>query len=195
MDQSRRNFFLGAGAGAATIGATALTPASAEAAEARRGGDAANRWGMVVDVRKCVGCQACTVSCIMENDVPANSFRTIVSTYEVTEDGTTGTYMLPRLCNHCEDAPCIPVCPTGATFQRKDGIVVVDNTVCVGCAYGARAHVIGVKRQPDAPEIGAGINLNDLGLPDPTRKGASIWVDPIAGTSVRQGIPAQLERV
>lgn len=61
--------------------------------------------------------------------------------------------------------------------------------------YGARAHVIGGRSQPEVPEIGAGINLNDLGLADPTRQGASVWVDPIAGTAVRQGIPAQLERV
>ncbi|WP_042698456.1 sulfate reduction electron transfer complex DsrMKJOP subunit DsrO [Azospirillum sp. B506] len=137
MDQSRRNFCLGFGA--ATVGAATLSPAPAEAIAAREGGDPAHRWGMVVDVRKCVGCQACTVACIMENDVPENSFRTIVSTYEVTEQGRSGTYMLPRLCNHCEDPPCIPVCPTGATFQREDGIVVVDNTVCVGCAYCVQA--------------------------------------------------------
>lgn len=61
--------------------------------------------------------------------------------------------------------------------------------------FGARAHVIGDRRQPDVPEIAAGINLNDLGLVDPTRVGASVWVDPIAGTAVRQGIPARLERV
>ncbi|SMH28728.1 molybdopterin dinucleotide binding domain-containing protein [Azospirillum agricola] len=61
--------------------------------------------------------------------------------------------------------------------------------------YGARPHVIGGKSQPAVPEIGAGVNLNDLGLADPTRQGASVWVDPIAGTSVRQGIPARLERI
>ncbi|AWK89126.1 molybdopterin-dependent oxidoreductase [Azospirillum thermophilum] len=61
--------------------------------------------------------------------------------------------------------------------------------------YGARPHRIGDHRQPDMPEIAAGINLNDLGLADPTRKGASVWVDPVAGTAVRQGIPARLERI
>ncbi|WP_029010084.1 molybdopterin dinucleotide binding domain-containing protein [Azospirillum halopraeferens] len=61
--------------------------------------------------------------------------------------------------------------------------------------YGARPHVIGGTRQPDVPEIGAGINLNDLGIADPTRAGASVWVDPIAGSAVRQGIPARLERL
>ncbi|HYH23170.1 MAG TPA: 4Fe-4S dicluster domain-containing protein [Azospirillum sp.] len=137
MDRSRRNFFTGVSA--ATVGVAALTALPQAAAADRRQGDPAQRWAMVVDVRKCVGCQACTVACIMENDVPENSFRTIVSTYEVTEQGKAGSYMLPRLCNHCEDPPCIPVCPTGATFQRRDGIVVVDNSVCVGCAYCVQA--------------------------------------------------------
>lgn len=147
MDRSRRNFFreaataaVGAATvGAATVGAATLAALPAEAAPPRHGGDPAHRWAMVVDLRKCVGCQACTVACIMENAVPENSFRTIVSTYEVTEEGRSASYMLPRLCNHCENPPCVPVCPTGATFQRQDGIVVLDNSVCVGCAYCVQA--------------------------------------------------------
>lgn len=97
------------------------------------------RWGMVVDLARCIGCQACTVSCIMENAVPPDSLRTIVNSYEVTKDGVVGMAMLPRLCNHCADAPCLPVCPVGATFQRADGIVVVDADRCVGCAYCVQA--------------------------------------------------------
>ena len=61
--------------------------------------------------------------------------------------------------------------------------------------YGARPHQIGGHSQPSVPEIGAGINLNDLGIADPSRAGASVWVDPISGTAVRQGIPAKLERL
>ena len=101
--------------------------------------DGNHRWAMVVDLQKCIGCQACTLACIMENAVPENSFRTLVSTYEVHEGAHTGTYMLPRLCNHCEEPPCIPVCPVGATFKRADGIVVVDGDRCVGCAYCVQA--------------------------------------------------------
>ncbi len=135
MIQSRRNFLRALPA--ITVGA-ALAPAPAIASAAWEG-DGKHRWAMVVDVRKCIGCQACTVSCIMENAVPENSFRTIVSTYEVHEGSQSGTYMLPRLCNHCANPPCIPVCPVGATFQRKDGIVVVDGDRCVGCAYCVQA--------------------------------------------------------
>lgn len=99
-------------------------------------------WAMLVDVAKCIGCQACTMSCIQENAVPEGSFRTVVSTYSVAlaeAEQPAGTHMLPRLCNHCDEPPCIPVCPVGATFKRADGIVVVDGDRCVGCAYCVQA--------------------------------------------------------
>lgn len=131
--ESRRNFLRALPA--ITAGAV-MAPAPAIASAQ---GESKHRWAMVVDVQKCIGCQACTVSCIMENDVPVNSFRTVTSTYEVHDGKSTGTYMLPRLCNHCDEPPCIPVCPVGATFQRKDGIVVVDGDRCVGCAYCVQA--------------------------------------------------------
>ncbi|WP_409567720.1 sulfate reduction electron transfer complex DsrMKJOP subunit DsrO [Rugamonas sp. DEMB1] len=132
MIESRRKFLRALPAISAGV---ALAPAPAIGAT----GKGKQRWAMVVDVRKCIGCQACTVSCIMENAVPENSFRTIVSTYEVKDGKQCGTYMLPRLCNHCEQPPCVPVCPVGATFQRGDGVVVVDGERCVGCAYCVQA--------------------------------------------------------
>ena len=136
MIESRRSFLRALPA--ITVGA-AIAPLPGKAAMAATQGEGGQRWAMVVDVRKCIGCQACTVSCIMENAAPENSFRTVVSTYEVKEDKRCGTYMLPRLCNHCANPPCIPVCPVGATFQRKDGVVVVDGDRCVGCAYCVQA--------------------------------------------------------
>lgn len=98
------------------------------------------RWGMLIDTRRCIGCQACTIGCSMENALPIGQFRTTVATYAVTTaDGRSGVSMVPRTCNHCDEPPCIPVCPVGATFKREDGIVLVDADKCVGCAYCVQA--------------------------------------------------------
>lgn len=107
----------------------------------RRPGLTGKRFAMVIDLRKCIGCQACTVSCSMENLPPLGQFRTTVLQYEVEnyEGDQPAMFNLPRLCNHCENPPCVPVCPVQATFQREDGIVLVDNERCVGCAYCVQA--------------------------------------------------------
>lgn len=134
MTHSRRDLLRGIGT--VTAGAAASLAVSPAAA---RESAPAHRWAMAVDVRKCIGCQACTVGCIMENRVPADSFRTFVSTYEVKDGAKVGTYVLPRLCNHCSDPPCVGVCPVGATFRQADGEVMVDGDRCVGCAYCVQA--------------------------------------------------------
>lgn len=130
VSSSRRAFLRGIPV--VTMGAVSL-PAAALATPSGA------HWGMLVDLRKCIGCQACTIACINENDVPEGSFRTIVSTYAVKQNEQAGqpagTYVLPRLCNHCEEPPCVPVCPVGATFKRADGLVLVDGDRCVGCGY------------------------------------------------------------
>ena len=107
----------------------------------RRPGMPGKRFGMLVDIRKCIGCQACTVSCSVENQPPIGQFRTTVLQYEINKDDGSAPAMvsLPRLCNHCEEPPCVPVCPVQATFQREDGIVLVDNERCVGCGYCVQA--------------------------------------------------------
>jgi len=119
-----------------------VTAAAASPLPAMAANSGKHQWAMLIDVRRCIGCQACTVACIQENAVPEGSFRTVVSTYSVKlTDGTqpAGTYVLPRLCNHCDNPPCIPVCPVGATFKRDDGMVVIDGDRCVGCAYCVQA--------------------------------------------------------
>ena len=106
----------------------------------RRPGQEGKRFGMLVDMRKCIGCQACTVSCSVENLPPSGQFRTTVLQYEVAQpNGAPAMVSLPRLCNHCDEPPCVPVCPVQATFQRTDGIVLVDNERCVGCGYCVQA--------------------------------------------------------
>ena len=97
------------------------------------------RWGMVVDVNRCVGCQTCTVACKHTNDtVPGVQWRRVL-------DVETGSFPdVERLflvvgCQHCAEPPCVPVCPTGATAQRADGLVTMDYDLCIGCASCAVA--------------------------------------------------------
>jgi tetrathionate reductase subunit B len=100
----------------------------------------APHWGMLVDTRRCIGCQACTMACAIENSLPEGQFRTFAATYVVTaRDGRSGVAMVPRLCNQCDEPPCVPVCPVGATFKREDGLVLVDGGRCVGCGYCTQA--------------------------------------------------------
>lgn len=91
------------------------------------------RWGMLIDLRKCIGCQACTAACKFENNIPTGVFRTWVPDVELGTYPQTRRAFLPRLCNHCERPSCIEVCPAGATWQRKDGIVEIDYDLCWGC--------------------------------------------------------------
>lgn len=92
-------------------------------------------YGMVIDMRRCVGCHACTVACKMENSVPDGFFRSWVL------EADKGTYpdvkriKLPRLCNQCESAPCAQVCPVRATKRDEGGVVTVDANKCIGCRY------------------------------------------------------------
>lgn len=126
-------------AGAAAGRADALGPDIQDGDGPAFHGDAARRWTMIVDLRRCVGCQSCTISCSVENAVPAGSFRTVVSEYEVVRGGAPRRVLVPRLCNHCESPACTTVCPTQATYRRADGVVVVNNTRCVGCAACVQA--------------------------------------------------------
>src|SRR5690554_376822 len=141
--QSKRGFLkelLGVGASATVIPIMPVHAAMNEQPP-RRPGMKGKRFGMLIDLRKCIGCQACTVSCSVENQPPIGQFRTTVLQYEIDKDDGSAVAMvsLPRLCNHCDNPPCVPVCPVQATFQREDGIVLVDNERCVGCAYCVQA--------------------------------------------------------
>ena len=94
----------------------------------------------MIDTRRCIGCHACTVACKSDNDVPLGYNR---CWDEYTEKGSfpnVDRSFLPRLCNHCSQPACVDVCPTGATYKRKeDGIVLVDDSICIGCKYCIQA--------------------------------------------------------
>ncbi|HEY8476505.1 MAG TPA: 4Fe-4S dicluster domain-containing protein, partial [Chloroflexota bacterium] len=91
------------------------------------------KYGFVIDQRKCIGCHACTVACKMENDVPLGVYRTWVKYIEKGEFPNTRRYFTVERCQHCEDAPCVAICPTVALFKRTDGIVDFDPDRCIGC--------------------------------------------------------------
>lgn len=142
LQESKRGFLKNLlGAGVAAVIPIASAEAGINDQPPRRPGMTGKRFGMLIDLRKCIGCQACTVGCSMENLPPIGQFRTTVLQYEVEnyDDGLPAMFNLPRLCNHCENPPCVPVCPVQATFQREDGIVLVDSERCVGCAYCVQA--------------------------------------------------------
>ncbi|MHB1161139.1 MAG: sulfate reduction electron transfer complex DsrMKJOP subunit DsrO [Chloroflexota bacterium] len=93
------------------------------------------RYGMVIDLKKCVGCNACTVACKQENATPTGIYWSKVLQYEVGSYPDARLRFLPMLCMHCRQAPCLEACPTGATYRREDGPVLVDDDRCIGCRY------------------------------------------------------------
>jgi Fe-S-cluster-containing dehydrogenase component len=123
------------------------------------------RWGFLVNTLKCVGCGFCVKACKLENEVPYNTSisRTWVERYVLHKDGrmladspnaardgfidkriqdneveikdVVKGFFVPKLCNQCDNPPCVQVCPVGATYQTADGVVLVDRSWCIGCGY------------------------------------------------------------
>jgi Fe-S-cluster-containing dehydrogenase component/formate-dependent nitrite reductase membrane component NrfD len=91
------------------------------------------RYGFLIDHNRCIGCHACTVACKEEHDVPLGVYRTWVKYIEKGEFPNTRRYFGVLRCNHCDDAPCVEICPTVSLFRRGDGIVDFDGERCIGC--------------------------------------------------------------
>jgi tetrathionate reductase subunit B len=126
-------------------------------------------YAMGIQVEKCIGCGKCVQACKIENDVPDEPFffRTWVERYIVYTDGEVEvdspeggikgfpaleehkeilrTFFVPKLCNHCDNPPCVQVCPVGATFKSRDGVVLVDSKYCIGCRYCIQACPYGAR--------------------------------------------------
>ena len=140
-DLSRRKFI---GSAAAATGLTVLPGVMLyEVAQAKSADEAVTskvRWGMLIDTRKCsTGCNDCVTACNTENglkghDRPETDVQWIRK-LKVTDKQTSHVTSLPMMCQHCEKPPCVDVCPTGASFKREDGIVLVDKHICIGCRY------------------------------------------------------------
>ena len=93
------------------------------------------RWGMVIDLKKCIGCYACTLGCKAEHFLPPGIFFNRVIIGEAGKFPAVRKLILPVLCNHCSEAACVAVCPTGASTIREDGVVLIEADKCVGCGY------------------------------------------------------------
>ena len=93
------------------------------------------RYALVIDSRKCLNCKACVVACKAENKVPVGHFRNRINEERKGEYPTLSINFEPEQCHHCDEPSCVRVCPTGASWQRKDGIVLVNYDECIGCRY------------------------------------------------------------
>ncbi|PIR17727.1 MAG: 4Fe-4S ferredoxin [Deltaproteobacteria bacterium CG11_big_fil_rev_8_21_14_0_20_49_13] len=120
-------------------------------------------YGMGIDIDKCIGCGRCSDACKKENNVPREPFffRSWVEQYTIMDDGKVKvesenggidglkqsvpdekifkSFFVPKLCNHCYKSPCVQVCPVGATYETRDGVVLVDDKYCIGCRYCIQA--------------------------------------------------------
>ena len=155
------------GAGVVAAGSAALATPIKKAEAARK----APRWAMVMDLRKCIGCRACTVACKSENGVSLGRFRTVIQEKTFGTFPNTTKAFLPIMCNHCEGndedkiPPCVKACPEypgermtyetpdgkkiryrgGATHKRPDGMILIEKELCIGCGKCIDACPYGVR--------------------------------------------------
>jgi len=168
---SRRAFL---GIAAAGIGGVMLAPgiqlieiARAATSTPSAGASAKLRWGMLIDTTKCAtGCTDCVTACSTENGLAPVTATNAATTaqwirkIEIKEVKTGRSASAPVMCQHCAEPPCVDVCPTGASFKRADGIVLVDRHTCIGCRYCVMAcpykarsfvHEELTEQKPDVP--------------------------------------------
>jgi tetrathionate reductase subunit B len=175
------------GAGAVAAGAAAATLLPAKEASAAEG----KRYAFVMDLRKCVGCRTCTVSCKAEFNVPLGRWRAVIKPVDWGKFPTNRRQFVPRLCNHCagdtgtegqkiDVPPCVEKCPeaksgkrmklngkryrTGATYKRPDGLILFDNSLCIGCYKCIKACPYGVRYVDPASKLDKPNRENDEGI-------------------------------
>ena len=142
IDNYRRKLL---GGGAALAGAAALGPGVffTSVARAKPADEAVSsevRWGFLIDANKCAdNCDKCVTACNDEHNLTGfgrpETDAQWIRTVTLRDKKSGHTTKLPMMCQHCAEPPCVDVCPTGASFKRADGIVLVDKHICIGCRY------------------------------------------------------------
>jgi Fe-S-cluster-containing dehydrogenase component len=162
----RRDFLTKGLAGALTVLIGRAGIAHALAGGDAKTGDAydweQHHYVYLIDISKCIGCTMCVRACKRENDVPDGYVRTWVERYHVLDmdevivdsprdgglngyqalaegDGVKKAFFVPKMCNHCNKSPCEQVCPVGASYRTKEGVILVDGKRCIGCGYCVQA--------------------------------------------------------
>jgi molybdopterin-containing oxidoreductase family iron-sulfur binding subunit len=93
------------------------------------------KWGMVIDIARCIGCHACTLGCVAENKLPPGVVYRVVLEEEVGTYPYVRRRFIPRPCLHCQNPPCVKACPVTATYQDEQGVVRMNYERCIGCRY------------------------------------------------------------
>src|SRR5690242_9240047 len=132
------------------------------------------RWGMLADLERCVGCQTCTAACRHSNATsPAVQWRKVIDVEAGAFPNVSRTFV-PVGCQHCADPPCMHVCPTTATRQRADGIVTIDYSICIGCAYCEVACPYQARFLVHEPQPAYGVPMqNEIERPEDERLGVA----------------------
>ena len=143
------------------------------------------RWGMVIDLDKCTGCQSCTIACWQENNIPHGSPEEQAQRREIYWNRvlavSRGQYpnarieLIPMPCMHCENPPCVTVCPAKATYRRDDGIVIQNFRRCIGCRYCLVACPYNARSFNFKDQVAEEYHRPD---PPPTRESREPWPFP-----------------
>ncbi len=110
------------------------------------------QYGMIINLNRCIGCDSCAMACKQHNRTPKGVFWSKVLRREKGKCPNSWMHFQPMLCMHCRNPECVRVCPTGASHQRDDGIVAIDQDKCIGCQYcilacpyGARTKLVQIE--------------------------------------------------